>query len=385
MPNIIEKILSFLKNTRTSSQSSDVIFYCIDGQVKIQSLILVAASTFWKNLLLDSRDFSSFKIIIPDMERNNLESILSLVYDGATLNRKNILSEAKNILPDLDLTIYESEPCELPDKPPISKEPIEMNARTCSFCFQFFARKEYCLKHMERMHKDKDHFHFCEICTGRFKTKEALTKHTKLKHSAEEPEIYKCITCGKCYGAESSLKRHVRIHNHQYSTTSTPIKPGYKKCTICGKVVGRLTFHMEKYHDEHQTFPCEKCDKKFDRKDVLYRHIEEVHSTYNINLPAAIKKLKVNEKEWKCKMCDLTFHSKNDIENHLIKRNCLKPDTIMKHICQFCTSSFKEKHNLTKHIQNKHTVKEIITCPNCGKVFQQKSSLTRHSKICGKI
>ena len=136
MPNIIEKILSFFKNTRTSSQSSDVIFYCIDGQVKIQSLILVAASTFWKNLLLDSRDFSSFKIIIPDMERNKLESILSLVYDGATLNRKNILSEAKNIFPDLDLTIYESEPCELPDKLPISNEPIEMNARTCSFSLE---------------------------------------------------------------------------------------------------------------------------------------------------------------------------------------------------------------------------------------------------------
>ena len=97
-----------------------------------------------------------------------------------------------------------------------------------------------------------------------------------------------------------------------------------------------------------------------------------MHSTYNINLPAAIKKLKVNEKEWKCKMCDLTFHSEIDIESHLIKRNCLKPDTIMKHICQYCTSSFKEKHNLTKHIQNKHIVKAIITCSKCGKVSQHK-------------
>ena len=386
MSKSIDKILFFLKNTRGTGEISDVTFHCKDGQVKMQSLLLVAASNFWKNLLLGNPDTTTFKIIIPDMERINLESLLSLLYDGFALNRKNILSEAKTIFPDLELNINEAETCDLPNNLPISNEPTAMNDRTCRFCFKFFACKEFCLKHMERMHKDKDHFHFCEICTGRFKTKEALTKHTKLKHSAEEPEVYKCMTCEKCYGAESSLRRHVRINNHQYSATSTPIKPGDKKCTICQKVVGRLTFHMEKYHDnKHQKFPCKKCDKEFDRKDVLYRHIKEVHSTFNINFPAAIKKLKVDEKEWKCKMCELSFYSENDIENHLTKQNCLKPDTIMKHICQYCTSSYKTKYNLTKHIQNKHIVKEIITCSKCGKVFQQKSSLTRHSKICMEI
>ena len=86
MSNIAEKILSFLKNTRGSSQSSDVIFHFIDGKVKIQSLIFVAVNTFWKNLLLDSPEITPFKIIIPDMERNSLDSILSLLYDGVTLN-----------------------------------------------------------------------------------------------------------------------------------------------------------------------------------------------------------------------------------------------------------------------------------------------------------
>ena len=69
---------------------------------------------------------------------------------------------------------------------------------------------------------------------------------------------------------------------------------------------------------------CEKCDKTFDRKDLLYRHTEEVYSTFNINLPAAIKKLKVNEKEWKCKMSDrklphLTelFKTRYNYETHL--------------------------------------------------------------------
>ena len=121
-------------------------------------------------------------------------------------------SDAKSIFPDLDLKINEAEPSELPNTLPRSNEPREMNYRTCSFCFTFFASKEFCLKHMERMHKNQDNF--CKICTGHFKTKEALTIHTKMKHSAEEPEVFKCITCEKCYVYESGLRRHVRIHTN---------------------------------------------------------------------------------------------------------------------------------------------------------------------------
>ena len=139
---------------------------------------------------------------------------------------------------------------------------------------------------------------------------------------------------------------------------------------------------MEKYHaTEHQTFPCNKCEQKFDRKDVLYKYVEKLHSTVNRNLPAAIQELRVNEEEWKCKMCGQSFYSELEIEKHLQKRNCSKDDAI-KHYCQFCEKSYTEKHNLTKHIKNKHTVNENVTCSKCGKTFQQKSSLTRHTKIC---
>ena len=66
---------------------------------------------------------------------------------------------------------------------------------------------------------------------------------------------------------------------------------------------------------------------------------------------------------------------------HLLKRTCTKNEAI-KHYCNFCEKSYTEKHNLTKHIKNKHTVNENVTCSKCGKTFQQKSSLTRHTKIC---
>ena len=105
-----------------------------------------------------------------------------------------------------------------------------------------------------------------------------------------------------------------------------------------------------------------------------------VHSTYNYNLPAANKLLKVREKEWKCKTCQKSFHSAWDLENHLVKRNCSEitnPDFS----CQYCDKSYKEKHNLNKHIKSKHCSKENVICSICGKVFQQKQSLTRHLKF----
>ena len=138
---------------------------------------------------------------------------------------------------------------------------------------------------------------------------------------------------------------------------------------------------MEKYHkSETLLFPCNKCDKKFNRKDTLYRHMENVHSTYNYNLPAANELLKVREKEWKCKTCQKSFHSAWNLENHLVKRNCseiTKPDFS----CQYCDKSYKEKHNLNKHIKSKHCSRENFICSICDKVFQQKQSLTRHLKF----
>ena len=104
--------------------------------------------------------------------------------------------------------------------------------------------------------------------------------------------------------------------------TPTP-KRGYQNCKICGKQVGRLSYHMDKYHKkEDLTFPCKKCDKKFGRKDTLYRHEEQVHSTFYYNLPAANQLLKIGEKEWKCKMCKKEFHTALDLEKHLVTRKC---------------------------------------------------------------
>ena len=89
----LDKILSFMRDKSSFEHSLNVIFQCKDGQLMIQSLILIAASNFWKNLLLENTDNDNFKILIPDIERIALDSILSVLYEGFASNRQNISSE----------------------------------------------------------------------------------------------------------------------------------------------------------------------------------------------------------------------------------------------------------------------------------------------------
>lgn len=50
--------------------------------------------------------------------------------------------------------------------------------------------------------------------------------------------------------------------------------------------------------------------------------------------------------------------------------------------CQICNRSYRQKHNLTKHL-NTHTKKVLFPCKaeNCGKVFDVASTLRKHFQI----
>ena len=145
----------WLRDKSSYDQSFNVICHCKDGQIKIQTRFLIAAINFRNNLLFDNSDNDSFKVLIPDIERNMVDSILAVLYAGFASNLRNISSEVQAIFPDLETDITAADFQELTQTFHKLNEPSAMNDKTCSVCFQFFARKEPCLKHMQRMHTDK--------------------------------------------------------------------------------------------------------------------------------------------------------------------------------------------------------------------------------------
>ena len=123
-------------------------------------------------------------------------------------------------------------------------------------------------------------------------------------------KFFSCETCAKSFAYESTLRRHISSKGHQYPTTtnSKEIKEGYEPCPICGKIVGRMEYHMKKYHqNDSQVYKCSKCEKKFDRKDTMFKHEKHVHGLYSIHFSGAAQSLQVNSEEWKCKMCHKSY------------------------------------------------------------------------------
>ena len=155
------------------------------------------------------------------------------------------------------------------------------------------------------------------------------------------------------------------------------MKGNKKACTACGKFVVNMEYHMETRHKvNNRLFNCEKCTDTFDRKDSLRRHESLVHEMYDINFSAAEKLLKIGTSMWQCKQCKKKIKDPRKLEDHLILKNCTE------NICDYCQTTFKEKHNLTKHIKNVHMKNELYKCDKCQKEYSLKKSFNRHVKGC---
>ena len=342
----IQNVLYYLKEQQSSVDICDMVIHCNNGQVNCHSILFAAISPFWRKLLTSAFPTESFHVFISEVDINYVKNIFSIVYDGNVILQKgekvNFKTAFKCIFPDLDVNTGR-----LKNSINHFQQQVEvkklMNPRTCEFCFKYFARKEICQQHMKTVHESSTIV--CNICSGRFKSKSALDKHVDLKHSEETPKKYSCPSCAKLFAYESGLKRHIKFENHQYPTanSSMKVREGFKSCSICGNIVGRMEYHMKRYHqDDSQIFYCKKCEKKFNRKDTLHKHEENVHSTFNINFPAVNLLLKVKNDNWKCKMCGKIFNSSFELNDHLISNTCSDCDKENLK-CEYCKKTYKTK------------------------------------------
>ena len=81
------------------------------------------------------------------------------------------------------------------------------------------------------------------------------------------------------------------------------------------------------------------------------------------------------EKHEKCKICERSFPSVNEIKKHIKERH---PKEIK---CMKCAETFTKNSDLEIHIQNLHKEKEGYNCEECGKMFVLKWRLKKHSSL----
>lgn len=162
---------------------------------------------------------------------------------------------------------------------------------------------------------------------------------------------FECPQCEKSYNQRGMLVRHINQYHSMSSGSGY-----YFKCDIC-ELVGRyVIFKLKSKLECHMT----SC------------HLSESGAVIKKKPARVIKK---EYQEFQCETCNKMFYSRYALYSH----NRLHQQKILWHKCRMCLAKFKRKNQLQEHMK-KHEEKET-TCRFCQLKFQTRTALRLHSYI----
>jgi len=155
--------------------------------------------------------------------------------------------------------------------------------------------------------------------------------------------------------------------------------------------------HCKAYDLNNKYYTCDLCDFKTLYKTGYKKHIntgkhnkkEKIYiQTESIS---SVVEIIHGEKEllFKCRKCEKKFNRKCDLEKHLNKIFC----------CPYCNRLFKLKHHLKAHLQKKinclltkkklnriqkNAIDDSYSCSYCNREFKRNWDLKRHLTTCKK-
>jgi len=156
-----------------------------------------------------------------------------------------------------------------------------------------------------------------------FNNKKKTTKDMK----SQQNKI-KCKICNSIMNPHSIYKHMRTVH---------PKTDEKFSCKICGKTFNNKMFlkNHELTHDKK--FECYICKKKFPQSYLLKSHVNKMHE---------------NPNSFECKTCGKTFNIRSILINH---EKTHDPNRIKPYKCGHCDYAFDESGNLKRHVRRKHT------------------------------
>ncbi|KPJ00474.1 Zinc finger protein 57 [Papilio xuthus] len=207
----------------------------------------------------------------------------------------------------------------------------------------------------------------CELCSKTFRWKTSLRKHVET-HRIETGQKRKpyCETCRLSFTTTSNLQKHVKTSSkHQILLKVRKLKDSPLEDNP-EKKRDRIEEIKASVNKQRETYPCPQCDKRFQWRGNLARHMDSHTARAKGDLV--------------CEPCNRTFSSKATYEQHMKVSMRHVSENDFKYMCSECGKRFANKTRLRDHVDWDHLKNYVHKCTDCQKVFKSHTSLYLHKQ-----
>ena len=210
----------------------------------------------------------------------------------------------------------------------------EIRPFKCSYegCSKAYTTKQSLRRHFLSHTGDSRLRCYSGDCAGiiRYRDSHALARHIRITHIAERP--FECNICSKRFARSDSLLRHRRnVHSVEDERNQPKNSDSTDKWIMCSG-------------DETRPFQCgyEGCGKTYKTKQGLQRHFVS----------------HIGGSQFRCYTGDcngaVRFCDSQALARHIYKKHTMERPFE----CNICNKRLVSLHNLTKHRENVHSVKD---------------------------
>jgi len=339
--NLIEHVQ---QHSRKSS-FNDVIIICKDGEeVTAHKLILCSRISFFKRIFIENERSLILQptIIMPDLSKRELESVLQFIYQGSVLleEKDKIIFQA--VLNSIGVKeneyIHKERNIKFSKTEKLVKTKLKIEEqRTKNESSQLAensdqeANDNHDDPGFDPVTEDIDiddaaaDKHLEEISVKKQPLNLEAKQTPKKRKYDEELGSFMCPYCGVVVTMRKTLKKHIQ-NKHE------GIRYPCDQCAYQGTSRENLKHHKDVYH-EMKRYYCDQCSHVSASKSSLRFHIKSIHM--NVKYP--------------CDMCD---HQATQLAN--LRKHKDSVHFGIKHECDMCDMKFSTQSQMKKHQRNKH-------------------------------